>query len=72
MNILSSYTRKHTPVPQSLKEFTSERSRAEETYKKRILTPEEMAEVIAKYGPPKMPLKDRRSVMHHKKKGKPA
>ena len=50
----------------------SEMKRSEESLVRRIATPEEMDEIIAKYGPPKMPLKDRRSVMHFKKKGKPA
>lgn len=50
----------------------AEMRRSEESLVERIASPEEMSEIIAKYGPPKMPLKDRRSVIHFNKKGKPA
>lgn len=70
MNIIHSYSRKHTPIPQTLKHYATERSRAEATYTERKLTPEELAEVYAKYGPPLMPLSERKRGF--KRKGKSA
>lgn len=72
MNINNSYYRKHTPVPQSLTPFKSELKRAKESLERRKLTPEEHAEIIAKYGAPLMPMKDRRNITSFKKKRKPA
>lgn len=66
--------KKHTPVPRgytpSMGFDKSELKRAEETYSSRIASPEEMEEIIAKYGPPRMPLGSKSNVMHIPQKGK--
>lgn len=57
--------------PLTLDKVEWERTKA--SLKEWTASPEEHAEIIAKYGPPLMPLKDRRSVMHfNKKNGKSA
>lgn len=71
-------TKKHTPVPRgytpSLTLDKSELQRSEESYSCRVATPEEMADIIAKYGPPKAKLGSKSSILHipQKKKGKSA
>jgi predicted nucleic acid-binding Zn-ribbon protein len=68
MYFFNSYSNRHTPIPQTLKEFASERSRADETYSERKLTPEELEEIYAKYGPPLMPLSERKRGFRRKGK----
>ncbi|WP_316009168.1 hypothetical protein [Paenibacillus sp. 3LSP] len=62
--------KKHTAIPRldtpTIKLDRSELKRAEQTLVKRKLSPEELAEVIEKYGPPILPLN---SKVPRKRKG---
>lgn len=73
MIVNNSYNRKHTPIPQvqTLTTFKAELKRSQESLERRKLTPEEHAEIIAKYGAPIMTLKERRNITSFKK-GRPA
>lgn len=59
------YKNKHTPVPRHKKH---ERVTSDAT--SRFASPEEMAEIIAKYGPPKKPLGKRKGSWPPKAKKK--
>jgi len=58
------------PQPITLDRVEWEKTKA--SLKEWTASPEERAEIIAKYGPPLMPLKDRKSIIHFNKKGKSA
>lgn len=66
--MITTNSKRHTPVPNLMGNYSYERVRSENTLVERTATPEEMEEILAKYGPPKMPLKDRRNIMHMKKR----
>lgn len=71
--ITHGYNRKHTAVPRldpsTIRLDRKEYERSKESLNERKLTPEELAEVIAKYGPPVMPLDNRKGMPFKKKKG---
>lgn len=65
-------TKKHTPVPRlNVPTITIDRveyERSKNTLVERKASPEEMDEILAKYGPPIMPLQNRKGMPFPKKK----
>ncbi|MNP06114.1 hypothetical protein D3C76_980860 [compost metagenome] len=65
--------KKHTAIPRldppSIKIDRTEKERAEKTLVKRKLSPEELADVIAKYGPPTAPIGSKSNSMRRNKGG---
>ena len=58
-----SYDKRHTPVPRPYAPGAipeDERNRTSKSLNERKATPEEMAEIIRKYGPPKCKLNERK------------